>query len=368
MSFQVIVNSKNGIPQNLTNTNLTYQFDFNKKPPHPHGTNKYKLSMSFITEFLKNTWLSNVQFFYVSLQNFASIKSYFIQQSNNNLTIPSSSIIGVCSKDAPMYDATGVYSSQFKNNNELPVFIEDLRNNNTFQVQLVPISRLLITENLLHYYTFNANDTQGNLLMNQSNGAYDLEIQSGVLINGIMDIPFEISDLVAGRITTDITYGDNFTIGGWFNGASISLYSRLFYSAIGNSAQNAIDIYFGGAGGNQLLFFIGNNGVNTTQASIFRIPPNTWCFYAVVVQGTTWKFFMNGNIENYPNKAGVTNKTKNTNYIGRIYNGGNLNGYIDNTFVYNDILTDAQLNEIYNNGRELGTLDYEMILNFEPIE
>lgn len=236
-------------------------------------------------------------------------------------------------------------------------------NNNINQLNQSP-NPLIIDPLLINFYTFEPENLTGNLLQNQGiSRAYDLQIDTGVVIDGTLNTQNVVGDISAAKITTNVVLGTTFTIGGWFNADILSNYSRFFSFGIGNNGNNSIELYIFS---NQITLYVANSGVAISQVVAGTISINTWYHIAWNVSGTTWTFYLNGTPTTYTGKVDVANKTKTDNYIAKTWAGANLIGRLDGFFVYNGTLSGAQITDIYNKGQQPVQTNYYYTIPIQP--
>ena len=229
---------------------------------------------------------------------------------------------------------------------------------------------LIVDSNLLYFYTFNNSDLSGGYLKNQATNNYDLLIESNVIVDGTLNIPYLTSDSVASKITSQIIFNTNFSIGGWIYLENLGG-SRIFFTSNGSTQNDSLQIFYDSQGRIFLLIsnFISGTGIVYTQiATTYIISINAWNFFTWVVEGTTWTFYYNGNKTTYLNKVNMIVKNKNNSFIGRfLTNNQNINGKIDNFFIYNNLLSDSQINSIFQATQSPNLLNVYHTIPIQPI-
>ena len=227
---------------------------------------------------------------------------------------------------------------------------------------------LIVDSNLLHFYTFNNSDLQNGYLKNQANNQYDLLIESNVVIDGTLNIPYLTSDSVASKITSQIIFNTNFSIGGWIYLENLGG-SRIFFTSNDSTQNDSLQILYDSQGRIYLSIsnFISGTIVYTQISTTYIISINTWNFFTWVVEGTTWTFYYNGNKTTYLNKVNMNVKNKNNSFIGRfLTNNQNINGKIDGFFIYNNLLSDSQINSIFQATQSPNILNAYYTIPIQP--
>ena len=227
------------------------------------------------------------------------------------------------------------------------------------------IVRLTIDPKLILFYIFDEVDVSGSganrYLKNQATGTYDLLLDTGVIIDGTLNIPNIPNTAIGARYLNSsaqnaINYNTSFTIGSWVYFTNNNRNDSWVFLSL-----NPGQIYIW-TGSGKLLFRI----ISETNSSIFYtaglpINVNSWNFFSWVVNGTNWTIYMNGIAYNFNNLPVSVNQLKEQTFIGKYtsYPGNNLkDGKIDNFFIYNAALTSSQISDIYSKGQNPSPTNY----------
>ncbi|HPQ12612.1 MAG TPA: DUF2341 domain-containing protein, partial [Paludibacteraceae bacterium] len=142
----------------------------------------------------------------------------------------------------------------------------------------------------------------------------------------------------------------DFTMEAWVKASSVPSNRRI----VMGSGWNYNDWYIGinlssntGAPARKWLFWVASNSQIAYLAAPDEIVAGEWYYLVATYQGTTGKFYINGN---YIGSFTFT-RTTDTNpfQIGRSYSGEYFNGLVDEVRVYNRALTSAEVSDLYQN-------------------
>lgn len=199
---------------------------------------------------------------------------------------------------------------------------------------------------LFYPFTGNYNDASGNgknlIAQNSANNptvANDRFNKSGqaYTFDGINDY------LYTGNVTIDHPITFSF----WTRYSSLDL--GAFLGTKGNGTPNGFSIQSSTTGGsNRLVTYLDNNVRFESNSNFLPTSTNNfWIFIAVSFDGTTFRLYKNGVLNQTITGSGTITST-NMFQVGYSQNGGYYAGIIDDIAVYDRVLTDAeivQLNE-----------------------
>lgn len=142
----------------------------------------------------------------------------------------------------------------------------------------------------------------------------------------------------------------DFTMEAWVKASSVPSNRRI----VMGSGWNYNDWYIGinlssntGAPARKWLFWVANNSQIAYVAAPDEIVAGEWYYLVATYQGTTGKFYINGN---YIGSFTFTRTTDSNPFqIGRSYSGEYFNGLVDEVRVYNRALTSAEVSDLYQN-------------------
>jgi len=142
----------------------------------------------------------------------------------------------------------------------------------------------------------------------------------------------------------------DFTMEAWVKASSVPGDRRI----VMGSGWNYNDWYIGinlssntGAPARKWLFWVANNSQIAYVAAPDEIVAGEWYYMVATYQGTTGKFYINGN---YIGSFTFTRTTDSNPFqIGRSYSGEYFNGLVDEVRVYNRALTSAEVSDLYQN-------------------
>lgn len=142
----------------------------------------------------------------------------------------------------------------------------------------------------------------------------------------------------------------DFTMEAWVKASSVPSNRRI----VMGSGWNYNDWYIGinlssntGAPARKWLFWVASNSQIAYVAAPDEIVAGDWYYLVATYEGTTGKFYINGN---YIGSFTFTRKTDTNPFqIGRSYSGEYFNGLVDEVRVYNRALTSAEVSDLYQN-------------------
>jgi len=142
----------------------------------------------------------------------------------------------------------------------------------------------------------------------------------------------------------------DFTMEAWVKASSVPDDRRI----VMGSGWNYNDWYIGinlssntGAPAKKWLFWVAGNSQIAYLAAPDEIVAGAWYYLVATYEGTTGKFYINGN---YIGSFTFTRKTDTNPFqIGRSYNGEYFNGLVDEVRVYNRALTSEEVSDLYQN-------------------
>jgi hypothetical protein len=156
------------------------------------------------------------------------------------------------------------------------------------------------------------------------------------------------NDYVTTPIVSNIL--TDFTMEAWVKAPSVPGDRRI----VMGSGWNYNDWYIGvnlssntGAPARKWLFWVAGNSQIAYLAAPDEIVAGAWYYLVATYEGTTGKFYINGN---YIGSFTFTRKTDTNPFqIGRSYNGEYFNGLVDEVRIYNRALTSEEVSDLYQN-------------------
>jgi hypothetical protein len=206
------------------------------------------------------------------------------------------------------------------------------------------------TNGLVGYWPFNgnANDESGN----GNNGSYTGVLtndrfgfsQSAISLNGMNNL---ITLPGSNSLNTD-----NFTISFWTLPNSYNIHNKIQYGVIGGSLRYSLN-WSNSFIGYSPMTCAGGYASSGNSTSINGVSLSQWHLITFVIEGTSTKFYLNGNLIQIVNTAvALTCFLPNMNlYFGGDIGGGSIeyyNGLFDDIGIWNRTLSQQEITNLYN--------------------
>lgn len=208
-----------------------------------------------------------------------------------------------------------------------------------------------ITSGLIAFYPFNgnANDASGN----GNNGSYNGTLindrlgnsNSAIALNGINNII---------TLPGNNSYNtDTFTINFWTYANSYNIHQQVQYGIIGNAGRFSLGWKSTNIGYSPMIC-AGGYAQSGNTTTLTGVQTGQWHMLTYVIQGTTTKFYLNGNLIQTVNTASnLTCFNSNMNlYFGGDILGGVIeyyNGRFDDIRTYSRALNQSEISYLFNN-------------------